>query len=94
MDNLDEHEHLSKAHFAHDQSHGDHHEEVFSEVDVSPNGILKAPSAQILFFAVITFILLLAWPVFAGRVLYYRRDSDPFHYLCYLFSPPLRAPPL
>lgn len=89
-----EHSHVSKAHFSHDASHGDYHEEIFSEVDVSPSGLLKASFTQILSFVLITFIVLLALPMLVGQVLGHRRDSNVLHYQCYLISPPLRAPPL
>jgi len=89
-----EHSHASKAHFSLDASHNDHHDDITSEVDVSPNGLLKASSAHVLFFAIIAFSLLLTLPARVGQAVRYRGDSDLFHYHCYLFSPPLRAPPL
>lgn len=88
-----EHSHSSKAHFSLDASHDDHHNEIITEVDVSPNGLLKAPGTQVLFFVFITFVLLLTLPTSTRRAPRHRRESHPYHYLCYLFSPPLRAPP-
>lgn len=93
-DHSADHSHISKAHSAHDDSHGHHHVGGSSEVNISPNGLLKAPYAKILLFAIITFILLLALPALIERVLRYHRDSNQCYFCCYYFSPPLRAPPL
>ncbi len=92
VDEASDHTHLSKAHFAHDRSHDDHHDGVVSEVDISPYRLLKNTNNNVvtvlfsLFFTLMTFA--------SSRWLYqcYRKNKLIFH-SCYPISPPLRAPP-
>ena len=84
---------LSKAHYAHDRSHDDHHNGVVSEVDVTPDGVLKNLSGNTLTLALfaLLFTLLLSAP--SLQVVHRYRESKPILYGRYLLSPPLRAPP-
>ncbi|MCF6336458.1 MAG: hypothetical protein L3J84_00695 [Gammaproteobacteria bacterium] len=92
IDKAANHSYLSKAHFTHDTSH-DHHGSVVSEVDISPDGVLKNTNNSVfsialfaLFFTLITFI--------SSRQLVQRcRESKLTLHSDYLLSPPLRAPP-
>ncbi len=90
-DELSGHTHLSKAHFAHDISHDHHYGEV-SELDVSPDGVVKnlnhsafAIALFVIFFSLIAFV--------SSRHVHQRRRKDKLIHHDYLLSPPLRAPP-
>ncbi len=94
IDEVVDHGHLSKAHFTHDTSHNDHHDGVVSEVDVTPDGLLKntnnnvfAIALFVLFFTLITFV--------SSRQSVQRcRERKLVRHSRYVLSPPLRAPPL
>lgn len=89
-----EHSHLSEAHLSTDISHGDHHDEVVSELDASPDGLLKKVSSNILTLALLATVFILLLPTFYQQTFHRRRDKNSFLPWRYLFSPPLRAPPL
>ena len=93
IDEAGDHRHLSQAHFTHDISHDTHHDGAVSEVDISPDGILKNINSSA--FAVTLSSLLLTLMIFVSsrqRVQRYR-ESKLILYRYYLLSPPLRAPP-
>ena len=90
---MGDHAHLSKAHFAFVGSHSDHHHGIASEIDVSPYGLLKSIDNL---FAIALFDLLFAFFTFVclRRLLRYCRERKLTLRGHYLLSPPLRAPPL
>ena len=77
-----------------DISHSDHHDEVVSETDASPNALLKNISSQVLTLALLVTALLLLFPRFYQYLSYRRRNDDIWLPRRYQYSPPLRAPPL
>jgi hypothetical protein len=89
-----EHAHLSEAHLSTDVSHGDHHDELVSELDASPDGLLKKVSTSVLTLALFAAVLALLFPHFYQLTFLRRRDKDVILSWRYLLSPPLRAPPL
>jgi len=93
IDEAGDHGSLSKAHFAHDTSHHELHDEVISEVDISPAGLLKNTNNSV--FAIMLFALFFILMVLiSARQLVQRcRESQLILRSCHLFSPPLRAPP-
>ena len=95
IDEAEYHDHHSNnLHYAIDGSHADHHDESVTEIDITPNGVMKLVISQVLIaFALIFYLLIL--PIrshFLGRV-HFANDLSLVKYLCYLLSPPLRAPP-
>jgi hypothetical protein len=88
-----EHSHLAKAHLSTDISHADHHDEVVSETDASPNALLKNISSQGLVIALLIAVLTLLFPRPYQYLSYRRRDDDTYLPRRYLHSPTLRAPP-
>jgi len=89
-----EHSHLSDIHLTTDLSHAEHHDEVVSEQNASPQALLKQISndGSMLAIFVIAFILILYG---AYVITWYRRfDINIAISLRYILSPPLRAPPL
>lgn len=94
VDSAAQHSHLSDAHLATNTSHGDHHDEFISELDVSPDGFLKKLSSNIFILALIATIVMLLLQAI-GSQLCRRRDNNHATVTSrYLLSPPLRAPPL
>ena len=93
VDEARDHSRLSKAHYAHDVSHDDHHDGLVSEFDASPDGVLKSLSNNI--FALVLFALLftLVSPAPSCRVVQRHRESTHPLHRPRLLSPPLRAPP-
>lgn len=89
-----EHSHLSEAHLSTDISHGDHHDELVSELDASPDGLLKKVSTSILALALFATVLTLLFPGFYQLIFLRHRDKGVILSWQYLLSPPLRAPPL
>jgi len=87
------HAHLSKAHFAQDTSHNDHHDGTVSEVDISPDGLLKNASNNIFAIALIAFFFVLVMFVPSRQLVRCCRESKLTLHRYYLLSPPLRAPP-
>ena len=88
-----DHGYLSKVHFAHDTSHSEHHDDVVSEIDISPDGLLKNTNNSV--FAIMLFALFFILMVLiSSRQLIQRcRESQLILRSCQIFSPPLRAPP-
>ncbi len=89
-----EHSHLSEAHLSIDVSHGDHHDEVLSELDVSSYGLLKKVSNSVLTLALLVTVFALLLAAFYRQTFHRRRDKDAILPWQYHLSPPLRAPPL
>ncbi|VAW86310.1 hypothetical protein MNBD_GAMMA16-143 [hydrothermal vent metagenome] len=83
----------SKAHFAHDTSHSDHHDGVIPKIDISPDGLLKNTHNNV--FAIVLFALFFTWMIFISSrpLVHYRRESKLILHSFYVLSPPLRAPP-
>ncbi len=90
--NLD-HDHLSKAHFIQDTSHGDHHHDGISEVEISPDEVLKTPNHNIFSIALFALFFTLVMFVSSRQFIQHRLKNRPIIKEYYLFSPPLRAPP-
>jgi len=88
-----EHSHLSEVHLSSNISHGDHHDEVVSEHDASPNGLLKKASSNVVMLALLATVLSLLFPGFYQQTFHRRRDKDAILPWRYLLSPPPRAPP-
>ena len=88
------HSHLSEIHLSTDTSHIDHHDEVLSEIDTSPDGFLKKVSSNILTLALLVTLFTLLLVGFNQQILLRYQDKDAIFTWRYLFSPPLRAPPL
>ncbi len=93
-DEASDHTHLSKAHYAHDSSHDEHHDVVLSEVDVSPNGVLKKLSNNTLTLALFALLFTLLLSGSLRQVVHRHRENRLAPLERYLLSPPLRAPPL
>lgn len=89
-----EHSHLSEAHLSTDVSHDDHHDEMTSELDANPNGLLKKVSNSVLTLALLATVFILLFPGFYQQIFHRRRGKAIFIPWRYLLSPPLRAPPL
>jgi len=89
-----DHTHVAKLHFSHDASHHEHHENVISEVEISPEGVSKNLSAKLLTFALFAFIFTTLF--FASRRTIVQRhwETSLLDLGRYIVSPPLRAPPL
>ncbi len=82
----------TKVHLVTDNSHHAHPKAGMSELDLSPQGLLKnLPGIGNLILAVICICLLLL-PVFI-RLKQRQRYTPPPHSWRYALSPPLRAPP-
>ncbi|MEN8167540.1 MAG: hypothetical protein ABFR65_08705 [Pseudomonadota bacterium] len=83
----------SKIHLVTDNSHHHHSETEMSELDVSPQGLLKKlPGINSLFLAIVCIFTLLL-PVFTRQAVQ-RHSGSRFKTLrYYALSPPLRAPP-
>lgn len=89
-----EHSHLSEAHLSTDVSHGDHHDEVVSELDASPDGLLKKASSNVVVLALLATLFTLLLPGFYQQIFHRRRDKGAILPRRYHLFPPLRAPPL
>ena len=87
------HTHVSNAHLSSDDSHDSHHDQVMSESDVSPNGVVSKenPKAPLLAL-ILVLILLLQIPSKSRQARFVtgkqRRCWRPH------FTPPSRAPPV
>lgn len=88
-----DHSHISKAHLSNDTFHNDHHNEAVTEIDVTPEGVLKNLSNNIIALALFALLLILVLPITSRQVRHriHKNPSTLYHY--YLISPPLRAPP-
>ncbi len=71
-----EHSHLSEVHLSTDISHGDNHDEVLSELDVSAYGLLKKVSNSVLTLALLVSVFALLLPAFYRQTFHRRRDKD------------------
>lgn len=87
------HSQINKVHFALDASHLDHHDDITVEVDVSPEGVLKNSTNNILTLALLTFLLVLLLPATAIQLFCNLKKSAITLTGRYVLSPPLRAPP-
>ena len=87
------HSHLSIAHYSTDLSHSDYHDEVVSEMDASPHGLLEKVSNSVRTLALLAVFLTLFCLYFYRNLLYKRLLNGTVIHWRYLFSPPLRAPP-
>jgi len=84
--------HLSTVHFAHDTSH-EHHDKAISEVEVSPDGVLKNINNSV-FAIVLSTLFFTLMALISSRQLVQRcRESKLILHSDYRLSPPLRAPP-
>lgn len=88
-----DHSHMSKPHLSNDTFHNDHSDESVTEIDVTPDGVLKNLSNNIIALALFALLLILVLPVTSHQVRHraHKDQSSLYHY--YLISPPLRAPP-
>ncbi len=88
------HAHLNKVHSAHSVSNVDHHDEVVSEVDFIPEGLLKNLSFGSLAIALLTAVVIVVFvPPICARTGWRRnRNSQPVPWR-HSLRPPLRAPP-
>ncbi len=82
-----------KIHLAANGSYDDHSEEGTTELDVSPQGLLKNLSSVLSLLLVITSFFMLLLPEFTRLFLRHNRDSCSIAFWRYVLSPPLRAPP-
>ncbi len=88
------HSHLTVAHLSADTSHADHHDEVLSEVDASPDVFLNKVANNIPVLALLAGILILCLLAIYRYPIHRRRHNDALSFWRYYHSPPLRAPPL
>lgn len=93
-DTTTEHSHLSKAHLTTDTSHGEHHNETPTELDLKPYSLLKKVASNLPTLAFLASVFILFFPVFYRQAFNRRRDKDILPLWQPHFSPPLRAPPL
>ncbi|NOY70832.1 MAG: hypothetical protein GXP14_00395 [Gammaproteobacteria bacterium] len=91
-DEVQDHTHLSKAHFVHDTSHGNQHDGV-SEIDISPDGLLNKASSSLVVIALFIFFFTLARFVSLPTFVQLFRKNKLIIQEHYVLSPPLRAPP-
>ncbi len=88
------HAHVDKVHSAHSVSDTDYHDEVVSEVDFLPEGLLKNLSFGSLAIALLSAVVIVFLvPPICARIAWRRnRDLHPVPWRNSL-RPPLRAPP-
>ena len=89
-----QHSHPEKIHPASDISHSDHHDQVISELDVSPDAFLTKIISNILILAILSSIFTFLPVNFYQQLLQRYRKETVIISQRFLFSPPLRAPPL
>ena len=91
---ISSHAHLDKVHSAHSTADTEHHDDVVSEVDLIPEGLLKSLSFGSLAIALLTAIVIgfFAAPICARITWRGNRNSHPVPWR-YSLRPPLRAPP-
>jgi len=85
---------LSAPHLSSDLSHAGYHNEIDSERDASPDVLLKKVFGSMLMLALLALVLALLFPGFYQQSFHRHRDRGVVFSWRYLFSPPLRAPPL
>ena len=88
-----EHSHVSKAHLSVDNTHLDQHNAVMSEVDISPDGLLKKMSGDVFTLFLLVSVLVLLLLSSYQYIFQFRRNDKPYFSSRFLKSPPLRAPP-
>ncbi len=88
------HSHLSEVHLSTDVSHAEYHNEVASELDMSPDVLPKKVSSSVLVLALLIPILALFLSGVYQRLFRRYYDRSVVFPWRYLFSPPLRAPPI
>ena len=88
------HSHQSKIHPVSDISHSDHHDEMISELDASPDGFLTKVNSNLLILALLSSLFTLLLVNFYQKILLRYREETVIFPRRFLFSPPLRAPPL
>ena len=93
IDDASDHARLSKAHFAHDASHGDHHNGVIPEVDISPDRVLKNTNNSPFTLALAVFFFTLTIFIVSRQLIQRCREGKLIFHEYYVLSPPLRAPP-
>ncbi len=88
------HAHIDKAHSAHSVPGTEHHDEVLSEVDLLPEGLLKNLSFGALVIALLTAaVIVFLAPPLCARIIWRRNRNSPPVPWRYSLRPPLRAPP-
>ena len=89
-----DHSHLTKVHLASDTSHELDHGEFIAEIDVSHNAFLKKVSSNLLLLALLFIAISFVIFIFEIKIFYRHPEENITFSPRYLFSPPLRAPPL
>ncbi|MDF1644402.1 MAG: hypothetical protein P1U80_09480 [Pseudomonadales bacterium] len=89
---VEDHAYMGKAHFVHDRSHNDHHDGSASEIDLSPNGLLKN-FQNIFVLALIVFFIAVVTSLCSRHLIRRNRENEFTPHRYYTLSPPLRAPP-
>jgi len=85
---------LSVPHLSSDLSHAGLHNEVVSELDANPDVLLKKVFSSVLALALLAAVLAVPVPGFYQLSFHRHRDREGVFSSRYLFSPPLRAPPI
>ena len=93
IDEVGDHDHLSKAHFTYDASHDGYHDDVVSEIDISPDGLLKSVNSHVFMIALFAFFFTLITFISSRQLIQRCRESKLILHRQYVLSPPLRAPP-
>ncbi len=93
INETNDHPYLSRAHFSHDASHEAYHDEVISEIDISPDGLLKKMANNLIVIALFIFLFTLARLVSSAHFVRPFRKKKLIIQEHYVLSPPLRAPP-
>ena len=91
---LDDHQHVSIAHLSLDDSHSDHHDQLFYESNACPDCLLTKISNNVHSLAVLALLFTLLLFGLCRHVYFSRRDSQPTDRRWPHFTPLLRAPPL
>lgn len=91
---VNDHTHVAKLHFSHDASHDSHHDNVMSEVEISPEGVAKNLSVKLLTFALFAFLVTTLFFNQCRLIVQRNQENTPLDFERYVVSPPLRAPPL
>ncbi len=92
IDEASNHGHLSKTHFTHNTSH-DHHDGVVSEVDITPDRLLKNANNSVFSIALFALFFTLIAFVSSRQLVQRSRENKPVPHRFYVLSPPLRASP-
>lgn len=89
INETNDHPYLSRAHFSHEA----YHDEVISEIDISPDGLLKKMANNLIVIALFIFLFTLARLVSSAHFVRPFRKKKLIIQEHYVLSPPLRAPP-